>query len=228
MPADLKPVTPEVEGAPTTVLAASANAPDSSPTPSATECRPGEEASSPTLTLKVNEARLQVEVSQTVKEGDDYYKLGGTLELPLDTAGRYDVAQLEGALVSLTVVTARLNSVISQAWQIKQRALRAERQQLTAKLATALQGIGVPSAEMQAVLVEFFGGLPASPVELQTTLAKITAMRNTTERPQGWRWRVPVLPHKNPPGAPAGVRQSPSGSGAATRASVAPTAGAAP
>jgi hypothetical protein len=147
------------------------------------------------LTLKVSETRLQVEVSQTVKEGDNYYKLGGTLELPLDAAGRYDVVQLEGALASFTVVTARLTGLISQAWQVKQRTLRAERQrqQLTAKLAAALQALGVPTTDMEAALVEFFGGRPASPVEGQTTLAKVIALHNTAERPAGWRWRVPAV-----------------------------------
>jgi hypothetical protein len=182
--------------------------PMATPTPPAPELPPEACAPVPMLTLKVSEARLQVEVSQTVKEGDDFHKLGGTLELPLDAAGRYEVAQLEGALATFTVVTARLTGLITQAWHVKQRALRAERQrqQLTAKLAAALQGIGVPTADMEAVLVEFFGGLPASAVEVQTTLGKIIAMRNTTERPSSWRWRVPVPARKSPPGAPASTR----------------------
>jgi len=214
MPDDTPHLTPAMASPPALVPPTPEQPPEASPP-------------APMLTLKVSEARLQVEVSQTVKEGDDYYKLGGTLELPLDTAGRYEVAQLEGALAALTVVTARLNGLISQAWQIKQRALRAERQrqQLTAKLATALQGIGVPSADMEAVLVEFFGGLPASPLEVQTTLAKIIAMRNTTERPSGWRWRVPVPPRKSPPGAPASTSKSTSGTGASVRLPAAPPAG---
>ena len=194
--------------------------------PALTPPAPAPASTAPLLTVKISETRLQAEVSQTVKEGDDYYKLGGTLELPLDATGRYDVAQLEGALASLTVVTARLNGLISQAWQIKQRALRAERQrqQLTAKLAAALQGIGVPTADMEAVLVEFFGGLPASPMEVPTTLGKIIAMRNTTERPSGWRWRVPVLARKSPPGAPAGTSKPPAGNGAGPRLPATPPA----
>ncbi len=186
---------------------------------------PGPVSSAPLLTIKVSEARLQAEVSQTVKEGDDYYKLGGTLELSLDAAGRYDVAQLEGALASFTVVTARLTGLVSQAWQVKQRALRAERQrqQLTAKLAAALQSIGVPTADMEAVLVEFFGGLPASPLEVQTTLAKIIAMRNTTERPPGWRWRVPPVGARNSPAA-TGANRPPSGNGPSARLPAAPPA----
>jgi hypothetical protein len=129
------------------------------------------------------------------------------------------VEQLEGALASFTVVSARLTGLISQAWQVKQRALRAERQrqQLTAKLAAALQGIGVPTADMEAVLVEFFGGLPASPMEVQTTLGKIIAMRNTAERPSGWRWRVPVPARKNPPSATVSTSKPPAGNGASTR-----------
>ncbi len=177
----------------------------------------------PILTIKVSEARLQVEVSQTVKEGDDYYKLGGTLELPLGAGGRYDVAQLEGALASFTVVTARLTGLVSQAWQVRQRALRADRQrqQLTAKLAAALQGVGVPAADMEVALVEFFGGLPSSPVEVQTTLAKIIAMRTTTDRPSGWRWRVPAVGARKSP-APATTNTPSSGSRAPARPPAAP------
>ncbi len=195
--------------------------------PALTHPAPAPASATQLLTVKISEARLQAEVSQTVKEGDDYYKLGGTLELPLDATGRYDVAQLEGALASFTVVTARLTGLISQAWQVKQRALRAERQrqQLTAKLATALQGIGVPTVDMEAVLVEFFGGLPTSPMEVQTTLGKIIAMRNTTERPSGWRWRVPAVgARKSPPGVSAGTSKPPAGNGTGPRLPAAPPA----
>ncbi len=193
--------------------------------PAPTPPAPEPASTAPLLALKLSEARLQAEVSQTVKEGDDYYKVGGTLELPLDGTGRYDVVQLEGALASFTVVTARLTGLISQAWQVKQRALRAERQrqQLTAKLAAALQSIGVPTADMEAVLVEFFGGLPASPLEVQTALAKIIAMRNTTERPPGWRWRVPAVGARNSPAA-TGANRPPSGNGPSARLPAAPPA----
>ncbi len=193
--------------------------------PALTSPLPGPVSTAPLLTIKVSEARLQAEVSQTVKEGDDYYKLGGTLELPLDAAGRYDVAQLEGALASFTVVTARLTGLVSQAWQVKQRALRAERQrqQLTAKLAAALQSIGVPVADMEAVLVEFFGGLPASPLEVQTSLAKIIAMRTSAERPSGWRWRVPAVGARNSPAA-TGANRPPAGNGPSARLPTAPPA----
>jgi hypothetical protein len=126
------------------------------------------------------------------------YKVGGALELPLDAAGRYDVAQLEGALASFTVIAARLEGMVSQAWMVKQQTLRAERARaaLTARLKTAMQSICVPAADMQAALLEFFGGVPVTPADCELTLAKIAAMRAAAERPEGWRWQMPVLPSR--------------------------------
>ena len=164
------------------------------PTPAAPAPAPA-----PTFTYKVSEAHLEVEVTQTHRAGDDFYKLGGSLELPLDPAGRYDVTQLEGAMASLTIVAARIEGMVSQAWLVKQETLRAERARaaMTAQLSAAMQSICVPPTEMQAALVEFFGGVPASPVDCRTTLAKITAMRSAADRPAGWRWRVPAPAQEN-------------------------------
>jgi hypothetical protein len=179
---------------------------------------PAAPAPAPTFTYKVSEAHLEVEVTQTHRAGDDFYKLGGSLELPLDPAGRYDVTQLEGAMASLTIVAARIEGMVSQAWLVKQETLRAERARaaMTAQLSAAMQSICVPPTEMQAALVEFFGGVPASPVDCRTTLAKITAMRSAADRPAGWRWGVPTLPKKTV--LPARRPVTPGGKAAAPQA----------
>jgi hypothetical protein len=187
------PTTPEAE-AEVTLPGEAPSGP--APTPVAVAAPAA--ALSPTLTYKISEAHLQVEVSATHREGDDYYKVGGALELPLDAAGRYDVAQLEGALASFTVIAARLEGMVSQAWMVKQQTLRAERARaaLTARLKTAMQSICVPAADMQAALLEFFGGVPVTPADCELTLAKIAAMRAAAKRPEGWRWQMPVRPGK--------------------------------
>ncbi len=196
MPNDHLPIqAPPVPDTPTPAPVVIADSqPETAPvndTPTATPVRP-------MFTVKVGEASLQVEVSQTVRVGEDYHRMGGALVLPLGPDGRYDAAQLEGALAAFTVVAARLERQVSQAWQIQHQALRAARQraQMTARLSTALQSLCVPPSEAEAALVEFFGGLSDSPAGLQATLAKIMAMRGIADRPEGWRWRVPAQPSK--------------------------------
>lgn len=172
---------------------------------------------SPTLTVTVGSASVTVEVADTAKEGENFYKRHGALTLPLDAEGRCDPAQVEGALASLTVLLTRVESVVAQAWLAKQTSLRAERQRqrMVARLTTALQSICVPPADAETVLQEFLGGIPATPAEMQVTLAKVVAFRASGARPEGWRWKVPVAPKKpvpivrRPAAAPARGPQAP-------------------
>jgi hypothetical protein len=173
-------------------------APEPSQPPVAETPAPRTTSVAPTITYKVSDAHLEVEVAQTHREGEDFYKLGGGLELPLGPDGRYDPAQLEGALAALTVVAARIENVVSQAWLSKRQQLRADRARtaLTVKLRDAMQSICVPPAEMEAALLEFFGGMPESHADYQVTLGKIAAMRIGTDRPTGWRWALPAPSRK--------------------------------
>jgi len=165
----------------------------------------------PAFTFRVANARLQAEVSQTLKQGDDFYKFGGTLELPLDESGQCDPAQLEGALASLSVVTQRLTTVVAKSWQAKQQALAfaAQRRQVMNRLTGALQRLCVPPAEAEAALNEFFGGVPTSPVELPITLAKIDALLADRSRPEGWRWVAPPPRQKFVPAPHGAARPAP-------------------
>lgn len=164
---------------------------------------PAAASAAPALTVTVGSASVTVDVGNTIKEGDNYYRLQGALTLPLDAAGHYDPAQMEGALASMTVMATQVEAVVAQAWLAKQASLRAERQrwQMLAKLTAELQGLCVPPADSTAALLEFFGGIPATADELRIALAKITAWRTTAERPEGWRWKVPVASKK--PALPA-------------------------
>lgn len=86
---------------------------------------------------------------------------------------------------------------------------------MVARLTTALQSICVPPADAKTVLQEFLGGIPATPEDVQVTLAKVAAFRASGARPDGWRWKVPVAPKKpvpvmrRPAAAPARGPQAP-------------------